>query len=86
VLVAFWRAFQKTPVDDIPIGVPVGYGESNGNGHGNGHGGSNGHGESEEVQPFVMTTEMLTQLVRENPANMTHALRTWMIRGGEKAK
>jgi len=86
VLVAFWRAFQKTPVDDIPIGVPVGYGESNGNGHGNGHGGSNGHGEPEEVQPFVMTTEMLTQLVRENPANMTHALRTWMIRGGEKAK
>ena len=88
VLVAFWRAFQKTPVDDIPIGVPLGYGEGNGghpgHGHGNGHGA--GHGETEEVQPFVMTTDMLTQLVRENPSNMTHALRTWMIRGGDKAK
>ena len=89
VLVAFWRAFQKTSVDDIPIGVPLGHanGNGHGNGNGNGHGNGNGNGgDSEEVQPFVMTTEMLTQLVRENPANMTHALRTWMTRGGEKAK
>jgi len=52
-----------------------------------GMGGMRGPGmESEEVQPFVMTAEMMNQLMRENPNNMTHALRTWMGRGMEKSK
>ena len=42
--------------------------------------------ETEEVQPFVMTADMMNQLMRENPNNMTHALRTWMSRGAEKSK
>jgi hypothetical protein len=42
--------------------------------------------EPEEVQPFVMTADMMNQLMKENPANMTHALRTWMTRGAEKSK
>jgi len=28
----------------------------------------------------------MNQLMKENPNNMTHALRTWMTRGAEKAK
>ena len=43
-------------------------------------------GEPDEVQPFVMTADMMNQLMKENPANMTHALRTWMTRGAEKSK
>ena len=42
--------------------------------------------ETDEVQPFVMTADMMNQLMRENPNNMTHALRTWMTRSNEKAK
>ena len=42
--------------------------------------------EPDEVQPFVMTADMMNQLMKENPANMTHALRTWMTRGAEKSK
>jgi hypothetical protein len=42
--------------------------------------------ETDEVQPFVMTADMMNQLMKENPNNMTHALRTWMTRGAEKSK
>lgn len=88
VLFVFWRSFQKTNMDEIPVGIPLGGAMAGGNGMANGNG--NGHGagkqsDGEEVAPFVMTTDMLNQLVRENPANMTHALRMWMTRG-DKAK
>jgi hypothetical protein len=33
-----------------------------------------------------MTADMMNQLMKENPNNMTHALRTWMTRGAEKSK
>lgn len=62
----FLRMLKNAKVDDIPIGVPVG------NGPGNGHFGKTGHG--------VVTVEVLNQLIRENPANMTQAVRSWMTR------
>ncbi|HEX3798051.1 MAG TPA: flagellar basal-body MS-ring/collar protein FliF [Verrucomicrobiae bacterium] len=67
----FWRALKNTKVEEIPIGVPIGNG--NGNGHGNGNG--NGHG-----RPGVVTVEVLNQLIRENPNNMTQAVRGWLTR------
>jgi flagellar M-ring protein FliF len=69
ILFMFWRMLKNTKVDDIPLGVPIGNG--NGNGNGNGH-----------FKPAsgVVTVEVLNQLIRENPANMTQAVRTWMTR------
>jgi flagellar M-ring protein FliF len=75
-------AFKSTTVPEIPIGVPVGrLGlKANGNGHGNG----NGHhrlGDLFEPQPGVVTVDVLNKLIKENPNNMTQAIRDWMNRG-----
>jgi flagellar M-ring protein FliF len=75
------RLFKRTPVQEIPIGVPVGrlIAKHNGNGNGNG----NGHGKYGEFepQPGVVTVDVLNRLIKENPANMTQAIRDWMTKG-----
>jgi flagellar M-ring protein FliF len=70
VLFLFWRLWQKTAKDEIPIAIPAT------NGHGNGNG--NGHRKSGQG---VVTVDVLNQLIRENPANMTQAVRGWLARG-----
>jgi flagellar M-ring protein FliF len=87
-LVVLLRIFKRTPVQEIPLGVPVGRlmakQNGNGNGNGNGHGHGNGHGrfgEEFETPPGVVTVEVLNRLIKENPANMTQAIRDWMNKG-----
>jgi flagellar M-ring protein FliF len=79
-LFVLMRLFKRTPVQEIPIGVPVGrlVAKHNGNGNGNGHG---RYGEEFEPQPGVVTVEVLNRLIKENPANMTQAIRDWMNKG-----
>jgi flagellar biosynthesis/type III secretory pathway M-ring protein FliF/YscJ len=91
-LVILLRLFKRTPVQEIPIGIPVGrlmggY-RTNGNGHGNGNGNGNGNGHSLrpgeltfETQPGVVTVDVLNRLIKENPSNMTQAIRNWMNNG-----
>ena len=89
VLALFWRIFQKTSIDEIPIGIPIGAASGDGGSQINGFASglrAGSAGDPDEVQPFVMTADMMNQLMKENPANMTHALRTWMTRGAEKSK
>jgi flagellar M-ring protein FliF len=71
-ILMFWRLLKTTKVEDIPVGVPLGIG--NGNGNGNAHYGRAGG-------PGVVSVEVLNQLIRENPANMTQAVRGWLARG-----
>jgi hypothetical protein len=70
-ILMFWRLLKTTKVEDIPVGVPLGIG--NGNGNGNAHYGRAGG-------PGVVSVEVLNQLIRENPANMTQAVRGWLAR------
>jgi flagellar M-ring protein FliF len=69
IVFVFFRAFRNTAVENLPIGVPVGElgadGQLTGAWQGNG-------------KPRVVTVEVLNQLVKENPRNVTHALRAWM--------
>lgn len=78
VLAVLVRLLKRTPLDTIPIGVPLGHvGTKTGNG--------NGHGSPDRRKPGageVVTVEVLNQLVRENPNNMTHAIRNWLGRAG----
>ncbi|HMJ91373.1 MAG TPA: flagellar basal-body MS-ring/collar protein FliF [Candidatus Acidoferrum sp.] len=69
------RLLKRTPVETIPIGIPLSQFATvhNGNGNGNGH----GNGKS---MPGVVTVDVLNQLIRENPDNMTQAIRNWMGR------
>jgi len=78
------RLFKRTPVQEIPIGVPVGrlvgaY-KTNGNGNGNGNGHSQ-RGLSFEPPAGVVTVDVLNRLIKENPSNMTQAIRDWMNSG-----
>jgi flagellar M-ring protein FliF len=77
-LVVLLRIFKRTPVQEIPLGVPIGklMGQQNGNGNGNGH--SHWH---PEPQPGVVTVDVLNRLIKENPSNMSQAIRDWMNRG-----
>jgi flagellar M-ring protein FliF len=77
-LVVLLRIFKRTPVQEIPLGVPVGklMGTQNGNGNGNGH----GHWLTEQ-QPGIVTVDVLNRLIKENPSNMSQAIRDWMNRG-----
>jgi len=70
VLFAFWRMFKKAKAEEIRLGVPLANGRANGNGNGR------------PVLPGkgVVTVEVLNQLIRENPANMTQAVRSWLGR------
>jgi flagellar M-ring protein FliF len=70
VLTFFWRTFKRTPNENIPVGVPLGQGELDG------FPGRNGRGKT--AAPGVVTVDVLNQLIRENPDNMTQALRGWM--------
>lgn len=77
-LLLFWRAYKKTPNEAIPLGVPVGElaapGESP-------SAGAAATTTSHTAKPGVVTVEVLNQLIRENPANMTRAIRSWMAEG-----
>jgi len=74
-----FRMFKRAPVQEIPLGVPVGrlgHKQGNGNGHPARYGDF-----SFEPQPGVVTVDVLNKLIRENPNNMTQAIRDWMHRG-----
>jgi len=84
MLLVFLLLFKRTVKDDIPIGIPVGRLGLNG-GNGNGHrplyADLNGG-----AAPEVVTAEVLNQLIKENPQNMTQAIRTWLDRGQTSSK
>jgi flagellar biosynthesis/type III secretory pathway M-ring protein FliF/YscJ len=70
-----FRMFKRAPVHDIPLGVPVGQ---------LGYKTGTSHAQTEpgvEAQPGVVTVDVLNRLIRENPNNMTAAIRDWMSRG-----
>jgi flagellar M-ring protein FliF len=70
VLLVFFRLFKRTSAEELPLGVPVGRLASN-NGRANGHRPGTGNAE-------VVTAEVLNRLIKENPQNMTQAIRAWL--------
>jgi flagellar M-ring protein FliF len=81
VLFLFWRTFKRTPGETIPIGVPIGeLAKRNGGGHTNGNDASG----RLRTPAGVISVEVLNQLIRENPSNMTQAIRSWMA--GDQTK
>jgi hypothetical protein len=74
IVFAFWRMFQKAKAEEIRLGYPM----ANGNGSANGNG--NGQAKGALAGKGVVTVEVLNQLIRENPANMTQAVRSWLGR------
>lgn len=84
LLFFFWRTFRRTPITDIPLGVPLSdFTPTNGNGNGNGHGSGlpASPGRKKQPVPGAITPEALNQLIRDNPADLTQAVRLWMAKG-----
>lgn len=79
------RLFKRTPIDEIPIGIPLSQMARHGNGHGNGNGHAIGHW-SREGDHGTVTVDVLNQLIKENPQNVTQAIRDWLARGKEARK
>ncbi|MFO1476575.1 MAG: flagellar basal-body MS-ring/collar protein FliF [Verrucomicrobiota bacterium] len=69
--------FKRTPVQEIPIGVPVGRLTGS---RSPGTGGAAQPDWMNGTQPGVVTVDVLNRLVKENPANMTQAIREWLNR------
>jgi flagellar M-ring protein FliF len=96
VLAVFFRLFKRAAAEEIQLGIPIGRllhhnGNGNGNGHGNGNGNGHGNGSmfsarSGQNNPETVTVEVLNQLIKENPQNMTQAIRTWLDRGSSPSK
>ncbi len=82
ILFIFFRTLKKSAPQNIPLGIPLSEleGMASGSGNGNGNGHKNGDGRNGKDSE-VVTVEVLNQLIRENPTNMTEALRSWMTRG-----
>lgn len=81
LMALLWRVFKRAPDVDIPIahddeeeeGLPM----FNRNG-----GAANGKSGGRRNGPPAVTVDVLNQLIRDNPQNMTQAIRGWMSRGG----
>ena len=74
-LLLLLRLFKQTPIQEIPMGVPVGRLTP----------AATGKNKMTEInfdpQPNVVTVEVLNRLIKDNPNNMTQAIRDWMNRG-----
>ena len=73
------RIFKQTPVQEIPVGVPVG--RLAGLGHASPSVQEKLSQIARDSQPQVVTVEVLNRLIKDNPNNMTSAIRDWMGRG-----
>ncbi len=83
MMLFFYRTLKSTPTENIPIGVPLGlFGNGHGNGNGNGHRSGNGDWRKQQ-EPALVTVDVLNRLIRENPENVSQAIRSWLTRGGK---
>jgi flagellar biosynthesis/type III secretory pathway M-ring protein FliF/YscJ len=86
VLFVFIRLFKRASGEGIPIGIPVGrlpLGVGNARGQGHPPVFAERAGQS---GPETVTAEVLNQLIKENPQNMSQAIRTWLGRGSTPSK
>ncbi|HAO65760.1 MAG TPA: hypothetical protein DCR17_03615, partial [Verrucomicrobiales bacterium] len=81
VLYGFVRTFRKTPIETIPLGVPLDdLGDFAEAGNGNRSSGAQKRSNFSifEPGPPDERIELMNQLIRDNPQNMTHAIESWL--------
>jgi flagellar M-ring protein FliF len=77
IFLVFLKLLTKTSSNDIPMEVPLGRLDALGNLEGDANGPSAAEWRK-EAKPGVVTVEVLNALIKENPANMTQAVRSWL--------
>jgi flagellar biosynthesis/type III secretory pathway M-ring protein FliF/YscJ len=81
VLYGFVRTFKKTPMETIPLGVPLDeLGDFAEAGSGNQSGGHRKRSNFSifEPGPPDERIELMNQLIKDHPQNMTHAIESWL--------
>jgi flagellar M-ring protein FliF len=82
MLAVFLKLLKKTTASDIPVGAAPN--SLNGGPEAGEAGGGVLGGWRKDGKPPVVTVEVLNALIKENPANMTQAVRSWLT-GGNKS-
>jgi flagellar M-ring protein FliF len=77
IFFVFLKLLTKTSSSDIPMEVPLGRLDALGNVEGEADGASAAEWRK-QPKPGVVTVEVLNALIKENPANMTQAVRSWL--------
>lgn len=82
MFVVFLKLLKKTTSSDIPITLPDG---SAATAYAGTEGGDADAGSAwrKDAKPGVVTVEVLNALIKENPANMTQAVRSWLTAGNK---
>jgi len=78
MLLVLLRIFKRTPVQEIQLGVPVGRLMASQKGAANGNGLA---APAWGAEPGIVSVDVLNRLIKENPSNMTQAIREWMDKG-----
>jgi flagellar M-ring protein FliF len=81
MLMVFLKLLKKTNSNDIPISLSSGGDASGAGTSGDGTEGDPAGSWRKEAKPGVVTVEVLNALIRENPGNMTQAVRSWLTAG-----
>jgi len=82
MLVIFLKLLKKTNASDIPVTAPQAATADEASGAKESVGALlNARGK--DGKPAVVTVEILNALIKENPANMTQAVRTWLAGSGK---
>jgi flagellar M-ring protein FliF len=77
-LLILLRLFKRTPIQEIQLGVPVGRLMAAQKAGGNGQSAAEAWAEP---GAGIVSVDVLNRLIKENPANMTQAIREWMDKG-----
>lgn len=75
-LFVFVRLYRRTPPDEINLGIPLRHLKSGRPGMD-----SPRLDRADDDAQGVVTVDVLNQLIKENPGNMTQAIRGWLARG-----
>ena len=82
MFMVFLKLLKKTTASDIPINL-TSSGENGTFAAAEGGEGEAGAGWRKDAKAGVVTVEVLNALIKENPANMTQAVRSWLAAGNK---
>lgn len=82
MFMVFLKLLKKTTASDIPINL-TSNGENGTFAAAEGGEGEAGAGWRKDAKAGVVTVEVLNALIKENPANMTQAVRSWLAAGNK---
>ena len=80
MVMIFLKLLKKTNSNDLTVGMSAGGAGAGGSDGGDGEGGADWR---KDAKAGVVTVDVLNALIKENPANMTQAVRSWLTTGNK---